>query len=168
MVQRVVLAGIALGPALAVLLFPITALGNPVALALSGAGGVWCFCASFRWRGGRSAASSCDVPLLRRRAAVDDLPEPAVLRAMLAQRFAVPDAMTSPREQRISQTVYQLAQRMTEGDLALLSDEQLRSLAAVQRLLRASPQEAGALAQRFEQPAAVLDLRDVVAWALPR
>lgn len=162
MVQRVLLAGIALGPALAVLLVPGSALGAPATFALGGAGCLYSLGASFRRRGVRIATPDGPGFLLGAAGAADDLPRPECLRSELALRIAAPTPADCDREEAIRDVLTRVIWRLGHPGPEWLDAEQLRSVALLDRLLRASAPEAATLAQRFRQPAAVLDLRDCV------
>lgn len=92
-------------------------------------------------------------------------PDPLTIRARL-HGLVTPDrtgeGFLTPDDQ-IAMILSQVMARWGEMDLYRLTDEQARELWLVERILRASPAEAGALAGYFAAPDAVLAMRDQVA-----
>ncbi|MBS0125821.1 hypothetical protein [Thetidibacter halocola] len=95
-----------------------------------------------------------------------DLPEEAAMRDMLAleqRRVACADpAMPPDADTAISQIVCRIMSGWKTPSVVALSRDDLVELILLRRLLRAGAHEAGALAQLFVRPDAVLDLRDEV------
>lgn len=96
-------------------------------------------------------------------------PDPVVIRAMLQSLInpthKAPGFVTN--EDQIAMVLAQIVARWDTTDLAQLDDDQVRELWLVERLMRASPAEAGALAGFFASPNAMLAMRDVLAGSVP-
>ncbi|MFA8387327.1 MAG: hypothetical protein ACEPO2_17015 [Pelagibaca sp.] len=96
-------------------------------------------------------------------------PDPLVIRATLQTLISptpkVPRFVTD--EDQIAMVLAQIIARWDMSDLSQLNDDQVRELWLVERLMRASPAEAGALAHFFASPNAMLAMRDVLAGTEP-
>ena len=96
-------------------------------------------------------------------------PDPLVIRAtlqtLLSPMHSAPGFVTD--EDQIAMVLAQIIARWDMSDLSKLDDDQLRELWLVERLMRASPAEAGALARFFASPNAMLAMRDVLASPVP-
>jgi hypothetical protein len=57
----------------------------------------------------------------------------------------------------------QIIARWDASDLSQLDDDQIRELWLIDRMMRASPAEAGALSHYFSAPEAMLAMRDMLA-----
>ena len=95
----------------------------------------------------------------------DMSPDPISVRLALQARMTA----TSPspgfvtEEEQIIMVLSQILARWDAAELSQLEDDQLRELWLVDRLMRASPAEAGALSRFFASPNAMLAMRDVLA-----
>ena len=92
-------------------------------------------------------------------------PEPPVIRAQL--KLLMENAHSAPRflteKDQIGMVLSRILARWDSPHLAELSDDQIRELWLVERLMRASPAEAGALSRFFASPNAMLAMRDALA-----
>lgn len=118
-------------------------------------------------------APRTEYPSLLLAAASDFLathcPDPLSIRARLHGLIA-PGATVagSPaRDDRIAMALSSVMTRWGETDIHRLSDDQVRELWLIERILCASPAEAGALAQYFAAPNAILAMRDQIANTVP-
>ncbi|WGW03104.1 hypothetical protein [Tropicibacter oceani] len=164
-IQRVYLAALALAPALAVLLFPLPALSAPVTLTLGGAGGLVGILASFGQSGGAARRGAAQRLLRDPRGLPDDLPDIEQARRLLIQAtLVVDDSPGAPpgRDSAIAEVLTGVMQGWGHAGAETLPRALVQELTVLDRLLRASPQEAGALAQYFARPDLMLDLRDGV------
>ncbi len=95
----------------------------------------------------------------------NESPDPVQIRAQLRNRLLVdtriPGFMTHDDE--IGMALSHIMAQWDTNDVLTLSDAQARELWLVNRLLSASPAEAGALAVFFSAPNAMLAVRDRVA-----
>jgi hypothetical protein len=66
-------------------------------------------------------------------------------------------------DEQIAMVLSQILARWDAVELSHLSDDQIREIWLVERLMRASPAEAGALSRYFAAPNAMLAMRDVLA-----
>ncbi|WP_168797988.1 hypothetical protein [Pacificoceanicola onchidii] len=164
MVQRVFLAGLALGPALAILLLPTSAMSAPASFTLGGAGSLVTVCASIKRRGGKPTAPDARGLLLQTYNAETSRPLARDMRSGLAFLLSPePEGFRSAREAAIAAALTEVIQTWGHAAPEQLSDAELHALTQLHALLQSDSAKAGALAQQFAQPAAVLDLRDVVA-----
>ena len=96
-------------------------------------------------------------------------PDPLVIRAtlktLISPMHRAPCFVTD--EDQIAMVLAQIIARWDATDLSQLNDDQVRELWLVERLMRASPAEAGALAHFFASPTAMLAMRDVLAASVP-
>lgn len=96
-------------------------------------------------------------------------PDPLVIRAtlqiLISPTNKAPGFVTD--EDQIAMVLAQIIARWDTTDLSQLDDDQVRELWLVERLMRASPAEAGALARFFAAPNAMLTMRDVLAGPVP-
>ena len=92
-------------------------------------------------------------------------PDPIALRVqmhrLLAPNAPPPGFMTDTDQ--IAMVLSQIIARWDNTDLSDLTDDQLRELWLVERLMRASPAEAAALSSFFAAPDAMLAMRDALA-----
>jgi len=102
-------------------------------------------------------------------ALVDKTPDVVVIRANLATVMAPslkpPDFLT--QDEQIAMVLSRIMARWGQSEIFNLSDDQARELWLIDRLLRASPAEAGAMAVHFASPNAVLAMRDSIAAPTP-
>lgn len=95
----------------------------------------------------------------------DMSPEPVAIRAALhtvmAPTLKTPGFITE--DEQIAMVLSQILARWDAVELSHLSDDQIREIWLVERLMRASPAEAGALSRYFAAPNAMLAMRDVLA-----
>ncbi|MDJ0822387.1 MAG: hypothetical protein QNJ09_11345 [Paracoccaceae bacterium] len=166
---RLLLTIVALLPALVVSVLPVAALSGPVTMVVGSVGSLVAFAASLR-----PAPQMPESPSLLRRDALRQLPEnlpelPEMRRALvpLLKYGAGFDAMTM-RDQAISRALQLVRDRMTKTRTDALSDQSVRELFLLNQLLRVTPGEAGQLAQLFQRPDVVLDLRDQITQDLIR
>ncbi len=96
-------------------------------------------------------------------------PDPIVIRATLKTFMApsrdAPGFVTE--DEQIAMVLAQIMARWDETDILHLSDDQSRELWLVERLMRATPAEAGSLAMNFAAPNAMLTMRDSLASPVP-
>ena len=92
-------------------------------------------------------------------------PDPVTIRATLQARMhAAPSALGFvTEEEQVAMVLSQIIARWGSSDLSHLDDNQIRELWLVDRMMRASPAEAGALSHFFAAPEAMLAMRDVLA-----
>ncbi|MFP7569792.1 hypothetical protein [Marivita sp. S2033] len=108
-------------------------------------------------------------PSLLVRSAFGDLasqsPTPVLIRVHIKD-FITPSAGADAfvtKDDHIAMILAQIMARWGETDAMHLSDDQARELWLIERLLRASPAEAGELSACFSNPKAMLAMRDRVA-----
>jgi hypothetical protein len=96
-------------------------------------------------------------------------PDPMVIRSTL-QTLMIP-TRTIPgfatEDEKIAMVLAQIMARWEHTEPLAVSDDQARELWLVERLMRASPAEAGALAGYFAAPIAMLTMRDRIAAPVP-
>lgn len=164
---RLLLTGVAIGPALVFTLTPATTIGVPVGIALSAVGSAYAVVSSMRGR--MPYVQRSGPALLRRgglRRARKDLPP------IKDQRNALADALSAAVECRAepeapptrATAIARILSRMLTGwqvsDLNELPPDLTAALTLLERLLTSDPGEAGRLAQFFQRPDLVLGLRD--------
>lgn len=92
-------------------------------------------------------------------------PDPTIIRAhlqmLMGQDKGSPRFLTE--DDQIAMVLSQILARWDSPHLNDLTDDQVRELWLVERLMRASPAEAGALAHFFVSPNAMLAMRDALA-----
>jgi hypothetical protein len=95
----------------------------------------------------------------------DNSPDPVIIRATMQKLLAPTHATTGfvTTNDQIAMILAQILARWGETDVLAVSDDQARELWLVERLMRASPAEAGALANFFIAPNAMLTMRDQIA-----
>lgn len=95
--------------------------------------------------------------------------DPTLLRAEMTKVVAPTTGITGflTRDDRVAMMLSQVMAQWQVTDVLRLTDDQARELWLVERLLRASPEEAGALSHNFTKPDALLAMRDRVAEAVP-
>ncbi|MGJ8603343.1 MAG: hypothetical protein ACSHXH_04380 [Marivita sp.] len=117
----------------------------------------------------RTDAPSPSYPSLVLTSAFADLrqkaPDPLVIRATL---YAVMTPTIQPpgfvtEDEKVAMVLAQIMARWGETDPMSVSDDQSCELWLVERLMRATPAEAGALAVYFAAPNAMLTMRDRIA-----
>lgn len=95
----------------------------------------------------------------------DMAPDPLVIRATLQSRISpsrtVPGFVT--QEDHVAMVLAQIMARWECMDVSHLTDDQVRELWLVERLMRCGPAEAGALSCFFVSPDAMLAMRDALA-----
>lgn len=95
----------------------------------------------------------------------DTAPEPTVIRGTLQGLISpvqsVPGFLTA--DEQVAMVLSHIIARWDETDVSQLTDDQLRELWLIERLMRSSPAEAGALSQYFASPEAMLAMRDAVS-----
>ncbi|WP_178346928.1 hypothetical protein [Marivita hallyeonensis] len=91
--------------------------------------------------------------------------DPRLIRADLEGRLSIkkPGPGFVTREDRIDMILGQITARWNVSEILQLSDDQARELWLVERLVRATPAEAGKMAEHFVSPNAMLAMRDRVA-----
>ena len=92
-------------------------------------------------------------------------PDPTMIRGKL-QVLLTPECITPgfvTGDERIAMVLSQIMARWDATDLMQLDEDQLRELWLVERLMRASPAEAGALSPFFASPDTMLSMRDALA-----
>lgn len=92
-------------------------------------------------------------------------PDPLAIRGHLSELVGAPidvNAADHP-DSAIALVLNRIMARWGETDVYRLSDDQARELWLIERLMRASPAEAGTLANYFAAPNAVLAMRDRIA-----
>jgi hypothetical protein len=95
----------------------------------------------------------------------DIAPDPTVLRAQM-EKLLKPAGLSSgfmTEDDQVAMVLAQIMARWNTTDAMLLSDDQIRELWLVDRLMRATPAEAGALSKFFTAPNAMLTMRDTLA-----
>ncbi|MFP7671981.1 hypothetical protein ACG74X_01360 [Marivita sp. S0852] len=95
----------------------------------------------------------------------ESCPDPILIRAHLKDMTSPADASPGfvDKDQQIAMITAQIMARWDVIDVFSLSDDQARELWLVETLLRASPAEAGALAERFVTPEVMLTMRDRIS-----
>lgn len=114
-----------------------------------------------------------DYPSLVVSSALIDLretaPDPVVIRATLKALMTpspqIPGFLTD--DEKIAMVLAQIMARWARTDPLALTDDQARELWLVERLMRATPAEAGALAGHFAAPNAMLTMRDSIVATVP-
>lgn len=164
MVQRVFLTGLALGPAAALVAFPLPGVGLPAAIGLAAAGSI---CALFAAVKHRPAATRNTTPLLRRQA-TKRMPLPPLQdrrRAVADALFPpTPEAFDAPpgKPEAIAAALSRVLAAWDSPPHDALSVEETTELYLLAELLKAPADRAGELAQLFQRPDIVLDMRDTV------
>lgn len=96
-------------------------------------------------------------------------PDPMILRAqvhdLLSSDARSPGFVTDADQ--VAMVMSQIIARWGNTDPYELTDDQLRELWLVQRLMKASPAEAAALSRFFAAPDAMLAMRDALAQSAP-
>ena len=165
MAQRVYLASLAIGPALAVLVVPLPALGLAETLLLGGLGGVYALVAAFSLKKQRRKRTSASLLSVPHSALPCDLPPfPALHDRLMRSLYPLPEGPQVPpgRDDAIAAILNRFLTGWNHAGADMLTPQETLELALLDRLLRASPQEAGALAQLFTRPDLMLALRDEV------
>ncbi len=92
-------------------------------------------------------------------------PDPTVIRGILQGLISPAQGMPNfiTADEQVAMVLSHIIARWDETDLLQLTDDQLRELWLVERLMRSSPAEAGALSQYFASPEAMLAMRDAVS-----
>ncbi|PYG31158.1 hypothetical protein C8N36_105217 [Pelagimonas varians] len=173
---RILLTGMALGPALAAAL-PLSG----IAVAVSGLGSAYALMASMRLEpirirkftsGGRRAETLLQSDLSnaqKRKLPNQDFMLRELLRVMSVGREFQPPGAPPCRDNVIALTLRGLMLGWKTKDLTKLSELQRCELYLINTLLRSDPGEAGRIAQLFARPETMLDLRDEIdAIALRR
>ena len=95
----------------------------------------------------------------------DTAPDPIFIRATLTTLMlpgqSAPGFVTE--DEQVTMVLAQIMARWDVTDVVRLTDDQARELWLVERLLRATPAEAGVLSQYFAAPNAMLTMRDTLA-----
>ncbi len=166
---RILLAGVAIGPALIIALMPVSAIGISVGILMSATGSGYAVLASMRGR--RKSVHRAGPALMRRgslRRSQKELPPPDDQRAALADALsAAVEVRAEPEAPPTRATaIARILSRMLTGwkmtDLNDLPPDLTAALSLLERLLNAEPGEAGRLAQFFQRPDLVLGLRDEI------
>ena len=89
----------------------------------------------------------------------------ANLARILAPSLSPPGFLT--QDEQIAMVLSRIMARWSATDVFTLSDDQVRELWLVDRLMRATPAEAGAMAVHFASPNAVLAMRDSISQPTP-
>lgn len=100
-----------------------------------------------------------------RKLAPDLLVIRAQLRSLLSPASLPPGLMT--QDDQVAMVLSQIMARWGVTDVLSLTDDQTLELWIVERLMRASPAEAGALAGYFSAPNAMLTMRDSLVAPIP-
>lgn len=168
MVYRLVLIGIAIGPAIAFVLMPFPVMGLSAGVALGSLGVAAAVVSAFRGgerprRGGPGLLRGTTL-----RHPPEDLPTLADQRTALAATLlrvidirAEPDAPPS-RATAIARVLSRLLDNWQVSDVAALPRDLTMTLTLLHRVLTADPGEAGRIAQFFRRPDTVLSLRDEI------
>ena len=92
-------------------------------------------------------------------------PDPVSIRATLGARMTAAPGHPGfvSDEEQIGMVLSQIIARWDASDLSQLDDDQIRELWLIDRMMRASPAEAGALSHFFSAPEAMLAMRDMLA-----
>jgi hypothetical protein len=158
--------GIALLSVVAVVVVPF---GQGLALGISVLAAAGSFLATISMFRPEIRPRNAKLRLMRRsalRTPPMDLPKEAAMRDMLAlelRRVACADpAMPPDADTAVAQIVSRVMSGRRKPSIAALTRDDVVELILLRRLLRAGPHEAGALAQLFQRPDVVLDLRDEV------
>lgn len=167
---RILLTGLALGPALTAAL-PLSG----IAVAASGLGSAYALIASIRLqpiRIGKFTAGKrrpttllqTDLPDAQKRKLPNrDFMLRELSRVMSVVREFQPPGAPPSRDHVIALTLRRLMLGWKTKDLTKLSDLQRSELYLVNTLLRSDPGEAGRIAQLFARPDTMLDLRDEIS-----
>ncbi len=171
--QRIALTGLALAPALVLLPSPLA--GLPLAIGLTGACSAYALLLSLRQSTANSDMARTGTPLLRGaalRSPPVTVPELHHLRAEVSQMLtpAPPHPLQVPPDahEALRRALSQVIVAWGRPAPSALSRDELVELFILARLLRATPQEAGELAQAFRRPDAILDVRDAVKEQVAR
>lgn len=169
LVYRMALAGVALGPALALATIPALSAALPMGLAVGGVSSVVAMFAALR--GGRGKLQRLSPVLLRRGA----LRRPNIdLPSLTDQRQALADALEAAIELRaepeapptrataIARILLRILESWHVTDVASLPRDLTLALTLLDRLLTEDPGEAGRIAQMFQRPDVVLGLRQEI------
>ena len=172
--RRFLLGFAALSPGVALLAFRDAQISVELAfLGLVGALGLICAVIATSIDFGEKSATpskrNTEYPSLLLQSALKDVrsfaPDPPVIRAALRKRIEpgniVPAFVT--QDEHVAMVLSQIMSRWDATDVGQLSDDQARELWLVERLMRASPAEAGALSDFFAAPNAMLTIRDSIA-----
>ncbi|MGH1415558.1 MAG: hypothetical protein ACRBB0_18865 [Pelagimonas sp.] len=167
--QRIVLTGLALIPAVAAV-FPLSG----IALAVSGLGSAYALVASLRPQpirisrttpGAHRATTLLRGPLPKSdRSALPDQSAIShhLMRVLAAANDFQPPGVPLDRDTAIARTLSGFMQGWRTQNLSKLTASQRSELYLINTLLRAEPGEAGRLAQLFARPDTMLDLRDEI------
>lgn len=166
---RLILAGLAFGPAVVATVLPATGALVPIGLALGGVGSLWALFVSFRdgtHHPRRRGPALLTRATLRRR--LRDLPPIADQRRALADALAAatdlraePDAPPT-RTTAVARILVRVLDSWQVADTADLPRDLTMTLTLLERLLTSDPGEAGRIAQMFRRPDLVLALRDEI------
>jgi hypothetical protein len=95
----------------------------------------------------------------------DNSPDPLIIRASM-QKLLAPTLASNgfvTADDQVAMVLAQILARWGETDVLAVSDDQARELWLVERLMRAPSAEAGALANYFAAPNAMLTMHDQIA-----
>lgn len=166
MPHRLLLSGLAIGPALAAVVLPLPVLGTAVTVAIGGATGIYALVSSFKSTPNPKTRQSQSL-LLPAAHRLADLPD------IEAQRRSL-NAALSHRDKNLhlcppidrNGAIASILRRFLASWAArvpeVLAPDELADLWLLDQVLRASPGDAGRLAQLFLAPGAILALRDEV------
>ena len=162
MPHRLLLSGLAIGPALAAVTLPLPLVGSGLTLAIGGATGLYALLSSIRIDVDRHDGLLHPAARLPR-----DLPEQSELRGAVSALLSDPDrdqgsVFPLNRQGATAQVLQRLVESRYRQQIHALPKTELVELWLVGRILRGSPGEAGEFAQLFRDPAAMLALRDEV------
>lgn len=177
MPKRLLLGGIALGPTFAVVFLPLPVMGTFTELALASVGGLVALAASIQNRPARPrltapplADTRSSTPLLHPAAQSQKIqsrtvPHPTTMRQALQTTLSglnhLPPAVEPiTRDGAIAQILNRFLHRWGAQDANTLAAQELTELYLIDQLLRGSPGEAGRIAQLFQHPNVLIDLRD--------
>lgn len=169
MQRRMVVSGLAVGPAVGFALSPVTWMGGPILAGVAAAASVYALVDSIKLTDLVSDTRAQSAKLLRPGAlrAAPQLPNSGEMRQRLTRRVAPPPDTAHPgAPMRYDHAVARVLRHAMRGwevtQIDLLTVDELTELFLLDRLLDTSPGEAGEMADLFRKPDSVLSLRDAV------
>lgn len=169
--HRVFLAGLALGPAVAVVVAPSAPSLLPLTLALGGAGSAYALLSSLRTTTTEQAPRRTENALMRPDGLRDpslDVPELAEMRTILKDALRpevrLPDVVAPPSvEAAVGAALGRVLHLWNDASLDSLTRDEVVELFLFRRLLMSPADVAGDLSQLFHRPDMVLGIRDEIA-----
>lgn len=167
MPHRLLLSGLAIGPALAAATLPLPLFGMAATLAVGGATGIYALIRSLKTEDPSEDRKHEDLLQPQAYRTLQDIPDTATLRETLIRAISHrdPGALHNfpiDRDGAIARLIQRLLSAWDAHIPEALSTREMTELYLLDRLLRAEPGEAGRLAQLFCDPGAILALRDEV------